>query len=806
MNIAVEEKVVTFEIDGKKVSCKPGETIIQVADREGIYIPRFCYHPKLSVVANCRMCLVEVEKSAKTLPACATPVMQDMVVKTKSKTSLQAQKAVMEFLLINHPLDCPICDQGGECELQDLAMGYGYGESRYQEDKRVVKDEDLGPLVSTDMTRCIQCTRCVRFGEEIAGMPELGALGRGDRMQIGTYLETGLKSELSGNVIDVCPVGALTSKPFRFTDRSWEFKQYPSISPHDCLGSNLYAHVKGAGSKGKYKIMRVLPRENTQINDCWLSDRDRFSYLALNSDQRITSPMVKVGNSWKAVSWQDALDKVCEQLQQVKSKFGSDQIGAVLHPSSTTQEHYLWQKCLREFGTDNIDHRLQASDFSDQKLQAGMPVSSCKLSEIEKMDTLMLVGADVRNEQPLANSRIYKAHRAGAHIITVNAIDYDFNYPIQEKVTASVQSFVLDLAKIVKALLIASKHSIDAKWLELLTDIQPDKQAEKISKCLLIKASKRAIILGAFAQNHPQAAIIRALSNLIIEITGAELIEFTFGANAAGACFAGALPHRTLAGKAVKKPGLTCWELWQKPRQAYILHQVEPSLDTATPNAAVSALKQASCVVALHTFISDELKEYATVILPICAFTENQGSLINFNGVEQPITPVNTPYAEAKPAWKVVRVLANLLGLTGFDYNNIEEVTSEISAANKKYDSGKYTYIPKKLSAVSSKLMRVGEWPMYRIDGIVRRAAALQEAQSDRIEKVRMHENTLKNYNLKSATKVVVSQGKQNIICACIVDNRVPEGAIYLSAGFTGFSALDGVIAEVSIKAYQQDK
>ena len=541
------DDLLDIEINGRPCKAKPGAMIIEVADAAGILIPRFCYHKKLSVAANCRMCLVEVEKAPKPLPACATPVMDGMKVSTKSPYAMQAQKSVMEFLLINHPLDCPICDQGGECELQDVAMGYGRDLSRFNERKRVVKDKSLGPLIATDMTRCIHCTRCVRFGEEIAGLPELGSTGRGEDLEIGTFIERNLESELSGNVIDVCPVGALTSKPFRFRARAWEINQRDTISPHDGVGSNLYVHIKQG------KVVRVVPRENDAINETWISDRDRFSYEGLYSEDRLDAPQLKIDGGWETVDWETALDAAAEGLRRTRESHGADQLAALCSPGATLEEAYLLQKLMRSLDSGNVDHRLRQCDFSDQE-QAGLaPWLGQTLSSLESNDVTFLVGCDARREQPMINHRLRKSVLAGGRVLTLNPIVFEFNYELDTTMLSSPDGMIYDLAGVAKAL---GPSTLSG----LLADVKVRAAHKAIAK-QLESAQRSAVILGAIAATHPNGSVLRVLAGHIAKATGSTLGALHDGANAAGAWLAGAVPHRGPGGAKPVVEGRTVSQL-----------------------------------------------------------------------------------------------------------------------------------------------------------------------------------------------------------------------------------------------------
>lgn len=778
---------IEFEIDGKLLKAKPNQMVIQVADAAGIYIPRFCYHKHLSVAANCRMCLVEVEKSPKPLPACATPVMPGMKVLTKSSKAIVAQKAVMEFLLINHPLDCPICDQGGECELQDLSMGYGSPESYFTEGKRAVKDQDLGPLIDTAMTRCIQCTRCVRFGEEIAGMRELGAVGRGEHMEIGTYIEHAIQSEVSGNIIDLCPVGALTSKPFRFMARAWELNQYPSIAPHDCLGSNINVHTRWG------KVMRVVPRENNAINETWISDRDRFSYEGLYHVERLMRPCIRVDNQWQEVSWQSALEFAAANIQQVLHSYHADQIAALASPNATVEELYLLQKLLRQLGSSNIDHRLRQVDFADQESMPAFPGFTLSFAELENCDVILLVGSNIQKEQPCAALRVRKAIRNGAQVFAVNMVDYHFNFNLTDKKIVAPHEFIQALAGMMKAFIPNREE---------LAGISVTDQDRKIAAHLQ-SGKKVGILLGALAFNHPHASLIRSFAKLIAEHCGATICLLTEGANTAGAWLAGAIPHR------YGKPGLDAQAMLNKPRKAYFLLNVEPDVDCANPMAAMFALEQAECVISFSMFKNSLLEQVAHVILPIAPFTETSGTFVNAMGEWQSFTSVASAYGESRPAWKVLRVLGKLLQLKGFEYASSEAVCKEARAslaahASVATDKNFILDLSSVLqtSAGIADLSRIGEIPLYSTDSLVRRAKALQATQKiveGELVAVRLHPETAQLLKLKEGIRVNVKQQNYQVRLPVVVDTRVPLRAALIAGGILASSGLSELFGKVEI-------
>ncbi len=716
--------MVNIEIDGKQVQAKDGSMVIEAADDAGIAIPRFCYHKKLSIAANCRMCLVEVDKAAKPLPACATPVTEGMRVYTKSPRALDAQKGVMEFLLINHPLDCPICDQGGECDLQDLALGYGASNSRFLENKRVVKDKDIGPLISTEMTRCIHCTRCVRFGQEVAGVKELGATGRGEHMKIGMYVEKAMVSELSGNVIDLCPVGALTSKPFRYTARVWELAQRDTIAPHDCIGSHLCVDVRGN------KVMRFLPGENEEINETWISDRDRFSYDGLNSDDRLRVPMIKKDGKWHEVDWTTAFEFAVAGLKPVLTRYGATQLGTLVSPIATVEEMYLAQKLVRALGSDNIDHRLRQQDFSDQETAPLYPWLGQSIPDLEKLDAALLIGSNVRKEQPIAGLRLRKAALHGANIMFVNAQHHDFNFPVKAQLTSGVAGMEHDLAALVKALLhiagMPAGSGVPQGLESLLANVTVTEAHTEVAKRL--HASTRVtVLLGNQALAHPALSTLRALAGVIAQLSNAVLGYLPEAGNSVGGWLAGTVPHRGPAGRIATSQGLDASAMWSAGLKSYLLMGIEPEFDCANPVAAMEALADADFVISLTAYKTDAMQQYADVLLPVTPFTETSGTLINAEGRWQSFSGVVAPLGEARPTWKVLRVMGNLFDLPGFEYMSSEEVCGEVRAlvAAVKPDNTMPWRCPEALSTDDN--LRITAAPIYVVDAIVRRCDALQQ-------------------------------------------------------------------------------
>lgn len=796
--------MVTIEIDDKKVEARPGQMIIEAADSVGIQIPRFCYHKKLSIAANCRMCLVEVEKAPKPLPACATPVSDGMKIFTKSNRAIDAQKAVMEFLLINHPLDCPICDQGGQCELQDVALEYGKSSSRYVEKKRVVKDKDIGPLISTEMTRCIQCTRCVRFGAEIAGERELGATGRGEFMEIGTYIEKSVNSEISGNVIDLCPVGALTSKPFRFKARAWELTAIPSISPHDCVGSHVFFHTHDD------VVMRTLPRENEALNEVWLSDRDRFSYDSFNHPSRLLKPLIKRDNQWLEVDWPIALSFAIENLQKIARQDGPENIGALASPNSTCEEFYLLQKMLRHFGCHNIDHRLRQVDNRHQEFAGAYPNLGITLSDLQTQEAILIIGSHIQKEQPLINHRIRKAHSHGAKIYAINPWEVSFNYAMESQLIES--NLLKGLLEVLKAvsLQVDSERladiSPDAQ--KMLAKITPSDKAQAMAKSFLGSA-KSSIILGSFTWSHPSAHLIYVYSRILAQLTKATWGEMSDGANSAGGWLSGAVPHRLPMGlHDASTLGLTATEMITHPRQGYILLGCEPELDTAIPKQAMDALKQAHIVVALTQFDSEALRDYADVLLPITPISEMSGTYVNAFGDWASFTQAVNPKSESRPAWKVLRVMANLWDIPGFNYQSSEEVLGDLKtlrASNPLFSDNLLGLPVTEFEDVSPKdkmLIRLAPTSLYHVDGMTRRSHALQQTLDAQYAKVVINANEASRLGLVLGQKVwVVQDGNQSKETLPIeIDPRIPNGAAIVAASMNETQTLGAPFGLIELK------
>ncbi|GAB1387577.1 NADH-quinone oxidoreductase subunit NuoG [Melaminivora sp.] len=697
--------MVEIELDGKKVEVAEGSMVMHAADKAGTYIPHFCYHKKLSIAANCRMCLVDVEKAPKPMPACATPVTQGMIVRTKSDKAIKAQQSVMEFLLINHPLDCPICDQGGECQLQDLAVGYGASSSRYGEEKRVVLHKDVGPLISMEeMTRCIHCTRCVRFGQEIAGIMELGMVNRGEHSEITTVVGDTVDSELSGNVIDLCPVGALTSKPFRYSARTWELSRRKSISPHDSTGANLIVQVKN------HRVMRVVPFENEEVNECWLADRDRFSYEALNSDERLTRPMLKQGGKWQEVDWQTALEYVANGLQCVKKEQGSQAIGALVSPHSTLEELFLAGALVRGLGSDNIDHRLRHAEFAPAE---GVRWLGLPIAQLSHLQAVLVVGSNLRKDHPLFAQRIRQSARTGCRVTAINSIAYDWAMPVAHNLLAPASGWLAQLAQVAAA--VATEKGVAAP----VPGVVASEPAQAVAASLLA-GERKAILLGNGAAHHAQASQLLALAQWLGEQTGAAVGYLTEAANTVGAQLVGAQPQQQ---------GLNAGQMLQGGLKALLLLNTEPEHDSALGAAARDKLANVDMVVTLSPFKAN--MEFSDVLLPIAPFSETSGSFVNAEGRLQSFHAVVRPLGDTRPAWKVLRVLSNLMGLSGADY----ETSQDVLAAATDMPAGECTQLPQErlsnrtqvaAQAVAGQAGEPVTASIYQLDSLVRRAPSLQ--------------------------------------------------------------------------------
>ena len=770
--------MVEIELDGKKVSVKEGSMVMHAAEQAGAYIPHFCYHKKLSIAANCRMCLVDVEKAPKPLPACATPVTQGMIVRTKSDKAIKAQQGVMEFLLINHPLDCPICDQGGECQLQDLAVGYGGSKSRYSEEKRVVFHKNVGPLISMEeMSRCIHCTRCVRFGQEIAGQMELGMAHRGEYSEIQTFVGRTVDSELSGNMIDICPVGALTSKPFRYSARTWELSRRKSVSPHDSTGANLVVQVKGN------EVMRVVPLENEEVNECWIADRDRFSYEALNSDARLSSPMIKQGGAWKQVDWTTALEYVATGLKSIKDQHGAAAIGALGSAHSTVEELHLLAQVVRGLGSDNIDHRLRHADFGNAAAAGEARWLGRSVASLSELDRALVIGSVLRKDHPLFSARLRHAARRGAEISRIGAQGDDWLMPVRQTVTLAPSRWINALADVATA--IGQTSGAQAPVAGEATE------AAKAIAASLLSGQSKAVLLGNAAAQHPQASGLLALAQWIGEQTGATVGYFGEAANSVGAQWVKAQPQNggLDAGTMLSSTAL----------KALVLLNTDPLLDSANPAAAAKALTAAEMVVVLSPFKTGV--EYADVILPTAPFTETSGSFVNAEGRVQSFAGVVKALGETRPGWKILRVLGNLLGLSGFDFDSSEQVRAaalgqgDLSARLNNRSTAQAVAV-----AAGEGVERITNLPIYASDNLVRQASSLQLTVDGRqAAMVGLPTGLWQQLGLQAGDQVRLVQDGGAAQLPARLEADLPEGTARVPAGLAQTATLGAAFGTLTL-------
>ncbi len=778
-----------IEIDGKQLQVPDGSTVMEAANQVGAYVPHFCYHKKLSIAANCRMCLVQVEKAPKPLPACATPVTNGMKVWTHSEQAVKAQKGVMEFLLINHPLDCPICDQGGECQLQDLSVGYGGVQSRYEEEKRVVSNKDLGPLVSTDMTRCINCTRCVRFTTEIAGLMELGQAFRGEHAEIMPFVEKTIETELSGNIIDLCPVGALTSKPFRFGARAWEMSRRKSVSPHDSLGSNLVVQIKND------QVKRVLPLENEDVNECWLSDKDRFSYEALASGERLTKPMIKQGGQWAETDWATALEYVANGLKSIAAEHGAASIGALVSPHSTLEELELAQTLVRGIGSGNIDFRLRQSDFSADGKREGAPWLGMPVSKIGSLDRLFVVGSFFRKDHPLIAQRVRQAAKRGLKVNALNPAFDDWQLPVTNALKVKPSEMASSLLAVLKSLIDISGEAYNGEYAAALAAVSVDPAARAIAESLA-SGRRSAVWLGNLAEQHKDAATLHALAQEIARVAKASFGIVGEAANSVGGYLVNAIPA---AGK-----GLNAAQMLSAPLKAYVLLNVEPELDSAAGSSALRTLAKAEMVAVLSAFKSAAALEYADVMLPVAPFTETAGTYVNCEGRAQSFYAVVKPRGEARPAWKVLKVIGDMLGLEGFSVDSVEDVRKRVLRTDGNVDQSKLGNavhgIEVKLGTVSGKLERVSDVPIYFADPIARRSAPLQQTTDAAEPQARVSKATLAQIGVDVGARVKVASAEGAVVVTLVEDAGVADGCVRLAAAHVLTAPLGALNGEVSVE------
>ena len=766
--------MVEIEIDGKKVEVQEGSMVMDAANKLGTYIPHFCYHKKLSIAANCRMCLVEVEKAPKPLPACATPVTPGMIVRSHSDKAVKAQQAVMEFLLINHPLDCPVCDQGGECQLQDLAVGYGGTSSRYQEEKRVVFHKDVGPLVSMEeMSRCIHCTRCVRFGQEIAGVMELGMLNRGEHSEITSFVGKTVDSELSGNMIDLCPVGALTSKPFRYSARTWELSRRKSVSPHDSLGSNLIVQVKN------HKVMRVVPLENEEVNECWISDRDRFSYEALNGADRLTKPMIKQGGQWQETDWQTAIEYVAHGIRNIRHEHGADSVAAIAAPHATLEELSLLNKVIKGIGSDAIDFRLRQSDFRlNGKV---MPWLGGSVQEITHLKNVLIFGSSLRKDHPLIAAKFRQAAKTGSRISVIHAAKDELLMPLHVQQALAPSEWVA----FAKQVAVSVAKQKDLQVPEFANGVVVSEAAEKVASSIL--AGNSGILLGNAAANYPDASVLHSICVWIAHQADAKFGYLTEAANTVGGYVAGAYPQK--AAKAA----------FSEAKKAYIVLHAEPEKDTAQPARAKQALAAADMVVVLSPFKHG--LEYADVLLPVSPFSETSGTFVNAEGRAQSSHAVVKPLADTRPAWKVLRVLGNLLGLSGFEFETSEAVRDAVLIDGWKTKLSNKTdqFIGEQTLAAGSAEL-ITEPGIYSSDAIVRRAESLQLTADAKAPLVRISSDVASSSGITDGGQVKLVQGTSSLVATAKVDSALAAGVVRVVAGTSSTTDLNAYFGQVSLE------
>ncbi|MCA8236743.1 NADH-quinone oxidoreductase subunit NuoG [Burkholderia cenocepacia] len=774
--------MVELEIDGKKVEVPEGSMVIQAAHKADTYIPHFCYHKKLSVAANCRMCLVEVEKMPKAVPACATPVSAGMIVHTQSDKAVKAQQSVMEFLLINHPLDCPICDQGGECQLQDLAVGYGKSSSRYSEEKRVVFHKNVGPLISMEeMSRCIHCTRCVRFGQEVAGVMEFGMLGRGEHSEITTFVGKTVDSEMSGNMIDLCPVGALTSKPFRYSARTWELSRRKSVSPHDSVGANLVVQVKNN------RVMRVLPFENEAINECWISDKDRFSYEGLNSEERLTKPMLKQGGQWIETDWQTALEYVAKGLKGVAADHGANALAMLASAHSTAEELFLVKQLANELKTPNVDFRLRQQDFSAPV--QGAPWLGMPIADLSNVDAAFVIGSFLRRDHPLFASRLRQAAKNGAKLHFLHATGDDSLIPTAQRIVAAPSAWLDELAGIAAA--VAQLRGVALP--DALAGVTASPAAQAVAQSLA-NGERRAVLLGNVAVRHPQFAKLHAVAQWIADNTGATFGFLTEAANTVGAHVVGALPG---------EGGLNAREAFEQPRKGYVLLNVEPEFDTADPAQALAALNQAEMVVVMSPFKHG--LDYADVLLPVAPFTETAGTFVNAEGTVQSFNGVVRPLGDTRPAWKVLRVLGSLLGLPNFEYETAEEVRlaalGDAGVAGRLSNQTSVAPARAAANAANGGFERLADVPIYHADALVRRAGALHlTAAAKAANAAALPAALFDKLGLKEGDAVRVRQGERAVQLPAVRDANLAETVVRVSAATPAGAALGSLSGELVVE------
>ena len=781
---------ITITINGREIETRPGRLLIDVADENDIVIPRFCYHKRLSVAANCRMCLVEIERAPKPMPACATQCMDGMVVRTRSARAIAAQKSTMEFLLINHPLDCPICDQGGECELQDVAMGFGAGISKYTEQKRVVMDKNIGPLIATDFTRCIHCTRCVRFGDEIAGMPELGATGRGEFMEIGTYIEKAIVSEMSGNVIDICPVGALTAKPSRYTARPWELTQHAAVSAHDCVGSNIFVHTRGD------EVIRVVPRENDAINESWISDRDRFSYPSVKGAQRILRPMLREQGELRAVDWESALNAAVTKLSEAGSS-----LATLISPQATLEEQYLAQKLTRGLGSGNIDHRLSQVDFSAQGQAPLMPWLGRSLESLENLDAALIVAGNLRYEQPLLSHRLRKAViNNQARVSSIGHLAGSYNFALEQELTGSATQLLNDLGAVAVALAERSKQALSPHLQKLFADCKPASAHQSIARSLS-EGEQSAVIVGIQALSNSNLALIQELCEAITNRSDATLGYLSPSANSAGACLAGATPHRGPAGEPAEVTGENAGEIMSSGHKALLTFALNPLLDAQVSSALSD---NNGTVIAISAFDNDFIQQQADIVLPLAAVMETSGTFVNVEGLWQSFRACANARGQSRPGWKILCALGQTLLPDQFDYAESLAVRDELKNLCRDVSLSNLCGVEsriRKLPADKGALQKVGFTPIYASDDMARLSPALQATPLMKTQvAISMNRQQAEKIKLVDADMVQIKQGSGTAVLPLRIDDGVPAGCVSVPSGVDAVMHLSAAYGPIELE------
>ena len=787
---------ITLTINGQQIESQAGRLLIDVADDNNIVIPRFCYHKKLSVAASCRMCLVEIERAPKPMPACATHVADGMVIQTHSACAIAAQKSTMEFLLINHPLDCPICDQGGECELQDVAMGFGDGISQYTDQKRVVMDKNIGPLIATDFTRCIHCTRCVRFGDEIAGLPELGLIGRGENVEIGTYIEKSVSSELSGNVIDICPVGALTARPSRYTARPWELTQHASVSAHDCVGSNTYVHTRGND------VIRVVPRENASINETWISDRDRFSYTAIKSDARITSPMLRENGVLKVVDWETAINAAVEKLSSTANR-NADKIAALISPQATLEEHYLAQKLIRGLGSSNIDHRLHQIDFSTQEQSPVMPWLGRSLESVESLDACLIVAGNIQQEQPMLSHRIRKAviHN-NANVSSLCHVAGQYNFGLFEELNGSAEQLLSDLAGVVLALAEKSTVEISERLRGLLDGYKLNKQHKAIAKSLQ-RGKNSAVLVGVQALANPYLSLVQELCEAISNTSDSSLGYLSPSANSAGACLAGSLPNRLPGGIAVKGSWQNTHQIVNSKHDVLLSLGINPALDINNGSVTQQLSDNKNYIIAINSYRNQFVDDHAHLVLPLAGFGETSGTFVNVEGLWQSFKGCVSAPGESRQGWKILTAFGKVLLPGDFEYPDSLAVRDEVKELCRDLSLNNLCGIQskeKRLPAISNSVQKIGTTPIYASDDLTRLSKPLQDTPIMQQQcAITMNSVQAKKSELTDAEQVHIKQGQGTAILPLIISDDIPTGCVNIPTGIEAVKDLEDAYGTVEL-------